>query len=112
MTRDDLRGRIAEVVRESIRIDPRGDVRMPIYEISDRIVEIVRRTQPKLEWRDSALFIGSVEFGHYTVYGSANVAAIGNGLGCDRWIGTFRTIKEARAAVEDAVRKALGWTND
>lgn len=74
--------------------------------IADRILALLP-PQPKLEWRGHNLFFGCLETTGWIA---------GHGDRCDARFdrrsvlpGDFVPEQEARAAVEDAVRKALGW---
>lgn len=95
-----LREKIADVAREfTYGGSPE--------EFADRILALL---QPKLEWRGRRLFFGLVETRSWIV---------GDG---DRWDGRYGgdsvlgfaglvSRQEARAAVEKAVKEALGWND-
>lgn len=106
MTRDELRERIATLVAT-----------LSIAEATDHILALIP-PQPKLEWRDTGLrgdfeelCLGGLVVGF--IFMRADGYGFLGQVGARVEMGVaFRTREKARAAVEDAVRKALVMNND
>lgn len=78
--------------------------------VADRILALLPK-MPELRWDEyNNLMLGDIDDG--LIAGEVAIDAGGTWLGgtSHEWIDQrFATREEARAAVEDAVRKALGW---
>lgn len=96
--RDELREKIASVAREFTH------GRHP-DEFSDRILALLP-PQPKLEWRDDGLYLGGLLVGEVDRNGGEHYGFIYHDL-----LAIYDTEQEARAAIEKAVKEALGWND-
>lgn len=75
--------------------------------LADRILAILP-PQPKLEWREQYLMIGNLSVGYCHVAGNGWHAHVGIGRH-GKYFGPINDKNVARAAVEQAVKEALGW---
>ena len=120
MNTNDLREKIAEILEDWQK---EVDDKAVAYEhghwaiepdspetIADRILALLPK-MPELRWRGQSLELGVFELGDYaqSVAEDGWMAAIVRTNFTEAWLGTFNTESEARAAVEKAVRQALGW---
>mgnify|MGYP007118561619 CR=1 FL=1 len=109
--RDELRDKIANVLND-LDLVSEGIPHSPT-EVADRILALLP-AMPKLEWRkdgwgQDCCFIGNLKVGHLTNFGNF-YASWPITLPLDeRALGPFDGIEPARAAVEKAVKEALGW---
>ena len=102
----------SDIIDETVAHDWGCHAKKPAstYDIADRILALLPK-MPELQWDEyNNLMLGDIDDG--LIAGEVAIDAGGTWLGgtSHEWIDQrFATREEARAAVEAAVRKALGW---
>lgn len=105
--RDELREKIAgEIEFEIRRAIVSWNDRHTARAFADRILALLP-PQPKLEWRGDCLILGA---NFCTGYVSDGAPTSWDGYVNEEMVVCDVPLEEARAAVEQAVKGALGWT--